>query len=153
MPPSEGLQEADPLNALLTENFSAETDDERLYTDEFIRANENASRSLFLGFLGIAFLGTSVFAWFILAQPNADEIELEQPVSVPSLPSAPEPNINGGQPIVPPPQVSTPVPESEQFQSPLVFPVTPVTPDAVTPSSQNPSADSVPPPPPAATTP
>jgi hypothetical protein len=151
---------ADPLSILLTENLSPDTDSERLYTDEFIRANEKASRSLFLGFLGTALLGTSLFAWFILSQPKTDQIEdSQEPVSVPSDSQiyppdsdfnspqlAPSPQVNPPpqltplpQPdpspqVNPPPQapISNP-PNAESPQSPLVFPIDPVIPDSSPP--------------------
>ena len=131
-------QDVDPLNMLLTENLPPEIDNERLYTDEFIRANENASRSLFLGFLGISLLGTSLFAWFILSKPKTNELEpLEPPSVVPSTPLSPEPNINQTQPIFPPTQIPTQSsPNLQQPQSPLVFPVTPVPPTTPTPAPQ-----------------
>ena len=155
-------QEVDPLNVLLTDNLPAESDDERLYTDEFIRANENASRSLFLGFLALSLLVTTLFAWFVLSRPQGNEGEdlREDPVTTPNGPLSPTPNVD----IAPPPTttspstpIAPPITDPSGSEAPLVFPVTPVTPNSGTAPSPNPNQtppeSSVPPPPPTPTAP
>lgn len=148
----------DPMNAILDQTFQDEIDNERLYTDEFIRANENASRSLFLGFLGAALLGTSLVAWFILSQPDdpvqptPDPVLSVPPTAIPNLdPNVPSPGSVPNQP--------TNVPPGGNVQTP-VFPVAPINPVAPngdtsgTSSTPSPSPSSllpegvVPPPPP-----
>lgn len=125
----------DPLDALLSEESSSEKDDERLYTDEFIRANESASRSLFLGFLGIALLATSLLAWFILSQPQNEPEVPQSPVTVPDVPpdNIPDLRLDSDSPAQ-----DTPVsPEGlNQTDKPLVFPANPATP------SENSSSES-----------
>jgi hypothetical protein len=108
---------ADPLQSIwdadepeLTVPVDAEIDEERLYTDAFIRANENASRSLFLGFLAIALLGTTLAAWFVLSQkppkpvqPSpSDPLQVPQPPGI--QPGIEQPNLDLPQPPVGVPQ-------------------------------------------------
>ncbi len=94
-------------------------DHERLYSDNFIRENENASRLLLLSFLGTALIGTSVFAWFVFSRPNREPNPVPPPqLSVPpsalpdpSQPNVSQPNIsqpNLGQPNVGQPNVGQP---------------------------------------------
>lgn len=132
-------------------------DEERLYTDEFIRANENASRTLFLGVLAGALLVTSAFAWFVLSQPGEQpREESPSPVSVPSSPPENIPDLQLDS--VPANPTDIVPPSSPQPDPTLVFPATPVTPEPSSPgTTQQPETDpppaslnneSVPPPPP-----
>lgn len=152
--PVEGNQALDPLDTLLAEEAEAsgtllvtdvpsqdaleqtDPDDERLYTDEFIRANENASRSLFLGFLGLALLATSLIAWLLLSSDQQDtpREETPEPVVVPSAPPSEIPDLRlDAVPIDPTGPDTTPQSgesplSDESPQAPLVFPVQPTTP-------------------------
>lgn len=137
-------RDLEPLDALLAEEAAPERpvetefNDERLYTDEFIRANENASRSLILGFLGFSFLATSLFAWFIFSQPQEEQQQDDAPgfpaapLQVPSSPPAQIPDVQldspspgSSSPSVPG-TVSSPTDESQA--PPLVFPASPASP-------------------------
>ena len=147
---------SDPLNTLLKDEFDREIDDERLYTDEFIRANENASRSLFLGFLGIALLGTSLFAFFVISQPEEEErTPSPESIQVPSIPTAPIPiNPTPAIPTVPlNPNPSVPSNSTNPPQSPLVFPVNPANPNPGNLRTESSGTSNPPPPPPAIETP
>lgn len=145
-------EDLDPLNVLLAEEAEPEINDERLYTDEFIRANENASRSLMLGFLGIALLVTSLFAWFIFSQPQDSPQEENSdvpssPIRVPSSPPSQIPDLQLDSPdsnqTVPPPGASEAQPNGGAQDPPLVFPATPDQPSSVSPSeSATPQAPS-----------
>lgn len=118
----------DPITVSLDQTFQDEIDDERLYTDAFIRANENASRSLFLGFLGAALLGTSLIAWIVLSQsdqPTQPATEPRLPVPAEAIPNL-DPNSNPND-LIPGsqrPNNSSPGAETQ----PPIFPVNPINP-------------------------
>lgn len=128
-------------------------DHERLYSDDFIRANENASRLLLLGFLGTALVGTSIFAWFVLSQPN----DTPEPPPSPTLsvPPAEVPSFNPdnppSQPAPQPPSNSDP---NNSLSQPPLFPATPTNPDSKVPGTPASEGETlipegvVPPPPP-----
>ncbi|MCM1981441.1 hypothetical protein [Lyngbya confervoides] len=117
------------MSVLLREDAAVEPDEERLYTDEFIRANEKASRSLFLGFLGLALLGTAVVAWFVLSNSSQDDPEApsEQPVQVPAPPPV-DFNLEQSPVTIPSPVPGAPVESGDQpvnSTQPPVFPANP----------------------------
>lgn len=87
-------------------------DEDRLYTDELIRQNEMASRSLFLSVLAAAVISVGIGLWYLLTQ--------QKPTPQPTAP-LPVPE----QPIVPSPGLSTPIVPLTPLPSPTVSPTVP----------------------------
>ncbi|NCJ07841.1 hypothetical protein GS597_15260 [Synechococcales cyanobacterium C] len=65
--------------------FTLPQDDDRLYTDEFIRDNENASRQLLISFVTFFVVGLGAMIWFLVTQNSPEPIE--EPIEPPPPPT------------------------------------------------------------------
>jgi hypothetical protein len=153
--------EQPPPDVIDTEASLSTPDEDRLYTDELIRQNESASRSLFLSAIVAALISAGIGLWYLLAQqkptpptpaplpvPEQPPVGLPPELLSPSAPNAPNPNLPtqnpGGLPGNLPPNNST-VP----FQPNPGGTVIPPTNSPRLPAQTNPGAVTPPPPPPA----
>jgi hypothetical protein len=138
-----------------TEAPFATQDEDRLYTDELIRQNEMASRSLFLSVITAAVISVGIGLWYLLSQKPTPTPQPVAPLPVPEQPVLTPPGLN--TPVIP----TVPTPPSNSFsntpsnQVPSLAPSDSVTapgntltPNPNLPSPTNPSGGIVPPPPP-----
>ncbi len=127
-------------------------DEDRLYTDEFIRQDEQSSRVLFISFIGATAICIGVGLWYFFVRSQTPQTSA--PLPVPEQPSLMSPNFSPGQtvPTVPLPSQSLPPTDSGVMsgEKPLSNPS--ATPKNAAPqsSSNSPltSPSLVPPPPP-----
>jgi hypothetical protein len=127
-------------------------DEDRLYTDELIRQNEMASRSLFLSVITAALISVGIGLWYLLSQKPTPLPQPVAPLPVPEQPTLAPPGL--GIPVLP----TAPMPPSNpsSTQVPSLAPsdsgtvpgntLTPTNPNL--PSPPNPNSGIVPPPPP-----
>jgi hypothetical protein len=127
-------------------------DEDRLYTDELIRQNEMASRSLFLSVITAAAISIGIGLWYLLSQKPAPPPETIAPLPVPEQPSMlPLPTYSPAIPQLPVtpsgsmPTLSPTVPGSVPSIVPNGLPNN----KSVLPVQPSPNATVVPPPPPA----
>jgi hypothetical protein len=127
----------------------ATQDEDRLYTDELIRQNEMASRSLFLSVITAALISVGIGLWYLLSQKQAPTPPPVAPLPVPEQPALTPPGL--GIPVLP--TAPTPPSNPSSPQSPssgsVTVPgntLTPNNPNLTSPT--NPSGGVVPPPPP-----
>ncbi len=107
--------------------MEAPRDQDRLYTDEFIRDNENASRQLLISFITLFVVGAGALIWFLVTQNGPQTVE--EPVDPPPPPTDLQP--------LPPD-----VPEGESPpESGFPLPAPPTTPTPEIPLDQLPDAD------------
>jgi hypothetical protein len=132
--------------AASTEPPFATQDEDRLYTDELIRQNEMASRSLFLSVIAAAVISVGIGLWYLSQKPTPTP----QPVAPLPVPEQPA----FAPPIVPSPITpSIPTNPSNQI-SPLAPTDSGVVPGGLPtskptfPTQTSPSGETVPPPPP-----
>jgi hypothetical protein len=127
----------------------ATQDEDRLYTDELIRQNEMASRSLFLSALAAALISGGIGLWYLLSQkPTPQTVS---PLPVPEQPAF-------APPIVPSPTAPSPIVPSIPNPSNQIPPLAPSdsgvmpgglpTQKSTFPTQTSPSGETVPPPPP-----
>jgi hypothetical protein len=127
-------------------------DEDRLYTDELIRQNEMASRSLFLSVITAALISVGIGLWYLLSQKPTPTPQPVAPLPVPEQPTLAPPGF--GIPVLP--IAPTPPSNPSSTQVPSVAPsdsvtvpgntLTPTNPNL--PSPTNPNSGIVPPPPP-----
>ena len=139
-------------------------DEDRLYTDELIRQNELASRSLFLSVITAAAISIGLGLWYLLSQkptpppqPIAPLPVPEQPSMlplptytnpvIPQLPGAPSDSIPTLSPTAPG-NVPSSLPNGLPSNSPNTLPKN----SSVLPVQPSPNATVVPPPPPSTPT-
>jgi hypothetical protein len=145
------LEQAPPPKAIATYQESAEApfatqDEDRLYTDELIRQNEMASRSLFLSVITAAVISAGLGLWYLLSQKPASPPQPVAPLPVPQQPVLAPPGLDTPVlPTVPTPSNQTPslVP-GDSVNAPGSVP----TPTPTLPSQVSPSGVGVPPLPP-----
>ena len=138
-----------------TANPFATQDEDRLYTDELIRQNEMASRSLFLSAIAAAVISVGIGLWYLLSQKPTPQTVAplpvpEQPAFAP--PSQIQPSLTS--PVVPsvPTNPSNPIPPLPPTDSGIVPGGLP-TAKSIFPTQTNPSGADVPPPPPSSPVP
>jgi hypothetical protein len=139
-------------------------DDDRLYTDELIRQNEMASRSLFLSVITAAAISLGLGLWYLLSQKTTPPPQPLAPLPVPEQPSMlpPPTNTNPVIPQIPlapsdsipalPPTAPGNVPSSLPNGLPSNSPNTLPNNSSVLPTQPSPNATVVPPPPPSTPT-
>jgi hypothetical protein len=123
-----------------TETPFAPQDEDRLYTDELIRQNEMASRSLFLSAIAAAVISIGIGLWYLLSQkPTPQPVA---PLPVPEQPAF-------APPIVPsiPTNPSNQIPPLAPTDSGIVPGGLPTS-KPTFPTKTSPSGETVPPPPP-----
>jgi hypothetical protein len=152
--------EQPPPGAIAEASFST-PDEDRLYTDELIRQNESASRSLFLSVIVAALISVGIGLWYLFTQqkpalpptaplpvpeqpPNGLPPELLAPLP-PSAPISPNPNLPSKNPGVLPGNLPPNNSALPLQPSPGGVAVSPTNRPTL-PAQPNPSA--VPPPPP-----
>lgn len=130
----------------------AAKDEDRLYTDDFIRQNESASRFLFLSVLGAGMICIGVGVWYLMAR-NQAQPQQSEPLPVPIQPSfAPLPNLNPNGTALP----TTPLPGQITPRQTLpptdsgILPGNPTEAPAPSPNPNLPPTSPAPPPPPTA---
>jgi hypothetical protein len=74
-------------------------DEDRLYTDEFIRQDERASRALLLSFICAGVISLGVGIWYLATRSQAPQPNV--PLQVPEQPSFPTPRLNPSQTVLP----------------------------------------------------
>lgn len=130
-------------------------DEDRLYTDELIRQNEMASRSLFLSFITAAAISVGIGLWYLLSQKPAPTPQPIAPLPVPEQPSMlPLPSYTN--PVIPQlpatPSDSIPtLPPTAPGNVPSSLPNTLPNNSSGLPVQPSPNATVVPPPPPSTT--
>jgi hypothetical protein len=127
-------------------------DEDRLYTDELIRQNEMASRSLFLSVITAALISVGIGLWYLLSQKPTPTPQPVAPLPVPEQPVLTPPGL--GIPVLP--TAPTPPSNPSSTQVPSLAPsdsvtmpgntLTPTNPNL--PAPTNPNSGIVPPPPP-----
>jgi hypothetical protein len=154
---------APAVGAIATHAEAVETpfvtqDEDRLYTDELIRQNEMASRSLFLSVITAALISVGIGLWYLLSQKPTPPPQPVAPLPVPTQPALIPPDLN--IPVIPtvPTSPSNPPSNPSSNQLPPLPPsdsvtvpgntVIPNNPNLSSPT--NPSGGIVPPPPPSA---
>jgi hypothetical protein len=146
------LEQTSPPRTITSPPASTETpfanqDEDRLYTDELIRQNEMASRSLFLSAIAAALISVGIGLWYLLSQKPAPTPQPVAPLPVPEQPAF-------APPIVPSP-IAPSIPTNPSNQVPPLNPTdSGVVPGGLPtqkptfPSETSPSGETVPPPPP-----
>jgi hypothetical protein len=134
--------------AASTETPFATQDEDRLYTDELIRQNEMASRSLFLSVIAAAVISVGIGLWYLSQKPTP---QIVAPLPVPEQPAF-------APPIVPSPIAPSPIVPSIPNPSNQIPPLAPTDSGVVPgglptqkptfPTQTSPSGETVPPPPP-----
>jgi hypothetical protein len=135
-----------------TETPFATQDEDRLYTDELIRQNEMASRSLFLSTIAAAIISVGIGLWYLFSQKPTPTPQPVAPLPVPEQPVfAPPiaPSSIAPSPIVPsiPTTPSNQIPPLAPTDSGIVPGGLPTSKPTV-PTQTSPSGETVPPPPP-----
>ncbi len=154
------LEETPSPRAIPTHQESTETpfaiqDEDRLYTDELIRQNEMASRSLFLSAIAAAVISVGIGLWYLLSQKTTPTPQPVAPLPVPEQPAFAPPNQTlpsltspiAPSPIAPSNNPSNPIPLLPPTDSGIVPGGLP-TAKSNFPTQTNPSGAAVPPPPP-----
>jgi hypothetical protein len=91
-------QEQTPVQGTEASPYTAK-DEDRLYTDDFIRQNESAARFLFLSVLGAGMICIGVGIWYVMSR-NQTQPEQSTPLQVPVQPSfAPLPPLKPNPPL------------------------------------------------------
>jgi hypothetical protein len=95
-----GLEQTPPetVSAQSADASFITQDEDRLYTDELIRQNEMASRSLFLSVITAAAISIGIGLWYLLSQKPTPSPQPITPLPVPEQPA-----------ILPPPTVTNPM--------------------------------------------
>jgi hypothetical protein len=129
----------------------ATQDEDRLYTDELIRQNEMASRSLFVSAIAAAAISASLGLWYLLSQKPTPTPQPVAPLPVPQQPVLTPPDLN--IPVIPTVPTPSSNPSSPQVPSlppnnSVIAPGNTLTPNPSLPSQTNPPGGAVPPPPP-----
>jgi hypothetical protein len=126
-------------------------DEDRLYTDELIRQNEMASRSLFLSVITAAIISVGLGLWYLLSQKPTPTPQPVAPLPVPEQPLLAPPSLN--TPVLPTvPAPSNQVPSLVPGDS-VNAPGNVLLPSPSLPSQASPRGGTVPPPPPSAPSP
>jgi hypothetical protein len=139
-------------HAEAVESPFATQDEDRLYTDELIRQNEMASRSLFLSVITAALISVGIGLWYLLSQKPTSTPQPVAPLPVPEQPALTPPGLN--IPVIPTVPTLPSNPSSNQVPSlapsdSVTVPGNTLTPNNLNLSSPtNPSGSVVPPPPP-----
>lgn len=149
------LEQTPPPRTITSPPASTETpfatqDEDRLYTDELIRQNEMASRSLFLSVIAAAIISVGIGLWYLLSQKPTPQTVA--PLPVPEQPAfAPPiaPSQIAPSPIVPsiPTNPSNQIPPLAPTDSGVVPGGLPTS-KPTFPTQTSPSGETVPPPPP-----
>lgn len=129
------------------------SDDDRLYTDEFMRQNEMASRFLLLSVLAAGLISSGIAIWFLMARNQAQpQVQPNAPLQVPAQPplSSPLPSLNLNSPALPtaPLPSNTGAPANSGLAPQAPTSGTPATLPTSQPNSQQGVGATVPPPPP-----
>lgn len=130
-------------------------DEDRLYTNDFIRQNERDSRILFLSVLSAIALSLGVGVWYLLtlrqAPPQPDPLSVPAPPSLAPLPSLQPNGLPGNLPTNLPTSLPSGLPTAPGQPQPPTDPNNVVPQDsggAVNPASPDPPGFVPPPPPP-----
>ena len=95
---------------------SPDRDEDRLYTDEFMRQDEKSSRILFISFISAGAICIGVGLWYFATRSQTPQPGgTPAPLPVPAQPSLTSPNFSPGQtglPTVPLPNQSQPPTDS-----------------------------------------
>ncbi len=119
-------------------------DEDRLYTDEFIRQNESESRLLLVSFVTAGLIMVGLGIWYVMSQGQS-EPQPPAPISVPEQPLAPLPGSELTPPVNPLPTGAPQVPLVPEGSTDSLAPQTSPAPDTVNPEG---AGEVTPPPPP-----
>jgi hypothetical protein len=97
---AESLDSPDPEQTELSRVApDSSRDEDRLYTDEFIRQNERSSRTMFLSFICAGVICAGVGVWYLVTR--SQQPQPTTPLQVPEQPSLTLPNSSPGATSLP----------------------------------------------------